>query len=388
MRIEKHRTPSATHRVRCARAASASDDVGPLTSIVAPAMSILRTPSGAGALGLKVTGAAPSGESEHMFDYCGADGAGRSGDDPPRRPRRLLRVGRATARPDAARPADRRGRRGGAGGLLRGAGMRRARRDGRVAGPPAVPGTAVRRRPLPRVPAPRRPRSWTSSGTSPAGRAGLDRRGVPRRGRGRSTCSVRRATSPARSAGGSATRSACRSRSAWPAPSTWPRSPRRWPSPTGWSSSSPAPSGTSRPAPGRADVGCRSGDAGAAGGAGIRTIGELARRAGQLARAPARRGRSGHKLAALAANVDPRRIETRRTGPSRSARKRRSGGERPRRELLRVDARLPRRPGGRQAAGRRDGPAAPSRCGCGSPGMRSVTRSVTVAGRRLGHAAP
>ena len=67
-------------------------------------------------------------------------------------------------------------------------------------------------------------RSTRPSPTSPAAR----------------TSSVRRPRSPARSAGGCATSWDCRSRSAWRAPSTSPRSPRRSPSPTGWWSSIPA----------------------------------------------------------------------------------------------------------------------------------------------------
>ena len=59
--------------------------------------------------------------------------------DPACRPRRVLRLGRATRRPTAARPAGDRRRRGGAGGQLRGQGARRPRRDGRRAGPRAVP---------------------------------------------------------------------------------------------------------------------------------------------------------------------------------------------------------------------------------------------------------
>ena len=52
--------------------------------------------------------------------------------DPPRRPRRVLRVGRAARRPAAARQAGRRRRRGGARRELRGEGARRQDRDGRA----------------------------------------------------------------------------------------------------------------------------------------------------------------------------------------------------------------------------------------------------------------
>ena len=61
------------------------------------------------------------------------------GDDPARRPRRVLRVGRAAGRPAPSRPSGDRRRRGGAGRQLRGQGVRRPHRDGRGPGPPAVP---------------------------------------------------------------------------------------------------------------------------------------------------------------------------------------------------------------------------------------------------------
>ena len=75
------------------------------------------------------------GLCEHMF-------VSDRGDDPARRPRRVLRVGRAARRPAAARPAGDRRRRGRAGRQLRGQGLRRAHRDGR----PAGAGSCARRR--------------------------------------------------------------------------------------------------------------------------------------------------------------------------------------------------------------------------------------------------
>ena len=62
------------------------------------------------------------------------------GVDPPRRPRRVLRGGRATGRPSAARPPRDRGRRRRARRELRGEGARRRDSDGPAAGSPAVSG--------------------------------------------------------------------------------------------------------------------------------------------------------------------------------------------------------------------------------------------------------
>ena len=64
----------------------------------------------------------------------------RRGDDPARRSRLLLRIGRATRRPTLARPAGHRGRRGRARRQLRSQGQGRADRDGRGPRPPPVSG--------------------------------------------------------------------------------------------------------------------------------------------------------------------------------------------------------------------------------------------------------
>ena len=98
-------------------------------------------------------------------------------------------------------------------------------------------------------------------------------------------------------------------------------------------------------------------------GAGIRTIGQLAVTPDVGPAAPARR-RGGGKLGVLAGNVDPRRIETShkaRSVGAQSALGSPAGhpGARP------GDPRLPRRPGGRPAPGRRRG-GRTSRCGYGS----------------------
>ncbi len=102
---------------------------------------------------------------------------------PPRRPRRVLRVGGAARRAAAARAAGDRGRRRGAGGLLRGARVRGAFGDGRRAGARAVPagdrGAAALQRLRRGVQGGlRHPRPGGAGG-----RAAVDRRGVPRRHR-------------------------------------------------------------------------------------------------------------------------------------------------------------------------------------------------------------
>ena len=75
-----------------------------------------------------------------MFSLCSQSSAGRDGShDPPCGPRRLLCLGRAAARPVAARQADRRRRRRRAGRLLRSQSLRRRRRHAGTAGARALP---------------------------------------------------------------------------------------------------------------------------------------------------------------------------------------------------------------------------------------------------------
>ena len=205
-------------------------------------------------------------------------GGERGRHDPPRRPRRLLRVGRAAGRPAPARPAGDRRRRRRAGGQLRGQGVRRLRRDGRGPGAPAVP--ARDRRPAAHggllggeqggVRGVRR--------HDAARRGAVDRRGVPRR---------RRAAAGVRHAGGDrrcgcgatcASGSACRSRSGWRGRSSSPRWRAAWPSPTACSSCRPAASW-------RSSTRCRSSGCGASGRRppassttrGITTVADVAR---------------------------------------------------------------------------------------------------------------
>ena len=107
------------------------------------------------------------------------------GNDPPRRPRRLLRVGGAARRPTAARAAgDRRGRRR-ARGELRGEGVRDQDGDGRPPRAPAVP--ARRGRPASHVGLLRGEQGRVRGvrGHDAARRRALDRRGLPGRSRAR-----------------------------------------------------------------------------------------------------------------------------------------------------------------------------------------------------------
>ena len=83
---------------------------------------------------------------------------------PPRRPRLVLRLGRAARRSGAPRPARHRRRRRRAGGQLRGQGVRRAHGDGRPPGPAAVPRTPSSCRPASRpTPTPAGPCSPSST---------------------------------------------------------------------------------------------------------------------------------------------------------------------------------------------------------------------------------
>ena len=118
--------------------------------------------------------------SRHVTVNCGD---GNDSHHPPCGPRRLLRLGRAAARPVAARQADRRRRRGGARRVLRGEGLRRARRHAGAAGARALPAADLRRRPFQGVPAARRCRDRGARRFHAAGRAHLDRRGLRRRRR-------------------------------------------------------------------------------------------------------------------------------------------------------------------------------------------------------------
>ena len=290
----------------------------------------------------------------------------RRGDDPARRPRCVLRVGRAAARPEPARQGrsrsaavwcSRRRTR------PRRSGCRRACRGG---GPAAVPGPDVRRRPLPRVPAARRRGDRRARDFTPLverisiDEAFLDVAGAiaPLRHAGRD----RRA----RSAGGCATRSGCPISVGVATTKHLAKVASQVAKPDGLvvveagherEFLDPLPVGLLWGVGPAHERGSRR--------RGIRTIGELAatspihlqRLLGQL------RARSS---ASLAANADPRRIET-----SRRARSVGAQSALGRRAV--TDELLPRRCSASSptasppACGPTNAPGARSRCGCGSP---------------------
>ncbi len=169
---------------------------------------------------------APSGLAPGLLPERGAANicSYPGGDHPPRRSRRLLRVGRAAGRPAASRSTRDRRRRGRARRELRGEGVRRADGHGRPAGAAALP--ARRRRPAAdvRVLRGEQGRVRALRGHHAARRGAVDRRGVPRRARARAARGVatgdRGTASPtrARARSGSRSRSASRGRS----------SSRRW----------------------------------------------------------------------------------------------------------------------------------------------------------------
>ena len=288
-------------------------------------------------------------------------GGERGRHDPPRRPRRLLRVGGAAGRPAPPRPAGDRRRRRGAGGQLRGPGVRRLRRDGRGPGAPAVP--ARDRRPAPhggllggeqgRVPGVRR--------HDAARRGAVDRRGVPRRRRAAAGVRHSGGDRPAVATGACGSGSVCRSRSGWRGRSSSPRWRAGWPSPTACSSCRSAASWPS-------STRCRSSGCGASG----RRPPASSTRGGSRP-SPTSPGfpqgalvsmlgrASGHHLHALAHNRDPRPVEARRRrrsiGSQRALGRRAPATRRDRRRRGRP--RRPRHPpDAHRSADRSDGDAA------------------------------
>ena len=288
-------------------------------------------------------------------------GGERGRHDPPRRPRRLLRVGGAAGRPAAARPAGDRRRRGGAGGQLRGAGVRRLRRDGRGPGAPAV--SARDRRPA------------THGGLlggeqggvrgvrrhDATRRGAVDRRGVPRRRRAATGVRHAGADRPCSCDRTCGSGSACRSPSGWRGRSSSPRWRAASPNPTVCSSfRSAGELAFLHPLPVERLWGVGPATAGKLHARGITTVADVARLphgalVSMLGRA------SGHQLHALAHNRDPRLVEARRR--RRSIGSQRALGRRP--TAAGCDRRRrgrPRRPGDSQDAHRRadraDGDAA------------------------------
>ena len=246
-------------------------------------------------------------------------------DDPPRRPRLVLCVGRAAGRSSPARPAGHRRRGSRARRQLRGEGVRRPDRDGRPSRPPPVPArgrrpaahVGVQRGEQGRVPRLRR--------HDAAGRRAFDRRGVPRRARDEADRRHARdeiAARLRRDVRSSAW--ACPSPSASPERSSSRRSRAASRSPTGCSS-------FRRTGNSHSCMRCRSSGSGASAQVtarklhqlGITTVGEVA---------ASRRGALvsivglavGRQLHALAHNRDPRRVQAETPGGARSARNARS----------------------------------------------------------------
>ena len=239
-----------------------------------------------------------------------------------------------------------------------------------LAGQAAVPRSGLRQRALLGVPAARPTQVMAVLGDfTPLVAADLDRRGVPRRGGLACTCSARaeidRRADPRP---GARARSACRSRSARRAPSTWPRSRRRWPSPTAWWWCDPIANASS-------SIRCPVGLVWGIGPVtqrrladrGIRTIGQLAALvatspcASLLGDALGAQGRRARPPTTTSAGASDR------AGAGRSARSRRSVGATPSPELVRTGARSPRRPRRPAACGPSSAPGAPSPCASASP---------------------
>ena len=284
-------------------------------------------------------------------------------DDPARRPRRVLRVGRAAARPDP------RGRPIAVGGGVVLAASYEAKAFGVHAGMSGrrarqlCPGLTFVGRPLPGVPAARRRGDGRARRLHAAGRAHLDRRGVPRRDRLGAPVRAARARSPRRSAQGAARARPADLGRCGHAPSTSPRSRPRWPSPTVSSWWSRAGAGVPRSPAGRAALGRRTGDParGSPSAASTRSASSHGRR---------RRCAAALLGQATARSWPPRR--ERRPAPDRdepagpvgrgAVGARRRASRRPRSCV--PSARLPRRPGRRAAAGQ--APGRPDRDGAGA----------------------
>ena len=111
-----------------------------------------------------------------FFDIRWVERDGNDSHHPPRGPRCLLCLGRATARPVAARQVHCRRRRGGAGRFLRSQSVRGLQRHVGLPGARALSATYFCRRPFWRLPAARRCGHRRSQRFHPAGRAHFHRR--------------------------------------------------------------------------------------------------------------------------------------------------------------------------------------------------------------------
>ena len=144
--------------------------------------------------------------------------------------------------PSPARAAGDRRRRRGAGGQLRGQGLRRADGHGRRAGAGAVPARGGRPAAVLGLHRGEQGGVRGVRADLAGGRGAVDRRGVPRRARPAPHLRHADARSRCDCAARCATRWGWPSPSGWPARSSWPRWPAAWPSPTGCSSSQPVAS--------------------------------------------------------------------------------------------------------------------------------------------------
>ena len=159
---------------------------------------------------------------------------------------------------------------------------------------------------------------------------------------------------------------ACRSRSAWPAPSTSPRSPRRWPSPTGWCVVDPATElDFLHDLPVELMWGVGPVTKARLAETGVATIGQLAETPGQSLERLLGQA-AGEKLSALAWNRDPREISTHRR--ARSAGAQSALGRKPCHGAgLPADAAATSPTASARGSAPSPSPAGPSRCACASP---------------------
>ena len=142
-----------------------------------------------------------------------------------------------------------------------------------------------------------------------ARRGAVHRRGVPRRRRAAPCVRNARSTSPPACAPTCASEWVCRSRSASPAPSSWPRWPAAWPSPTGcWSSRRAVSSAFLHPLPVERLWGVGAKTADKLHARGITTVADVAR-VGEGPLVAILGPFAGRHLHALAHNRDPRRVE-------------------------------------------------------------------------------
>ncbi len=308
--------------------------------------------------------------------------------DPARRPRRVLRVGRAAARSIAARSPDRGRRRRGAGRLLRGQALRGARRHVGMAG---------------QAPVPRPDRSSTGTSRSTSGSA--TRYGDPRRLHPARAAHLHRRGLPRRVGLGAPVRPGRGHRRADPRPGAR----RDRPADLGRRSAHQAPrqdrlaggqarrpgrgepdrrARVPRPAARRARVGHRPGDASSGSPSAASAPSAAGRRRPTARCVRCSDSALGTKVGALAANDDRAPGSAQRSRRDRSASQSALGRHDISPELDPLGARPPRRSGRRPAARQAPRRAHRHRAGFASPSMRAVTRSHTGGPPDLHHAHP